>query len=101
MINFIALYILMRRETQILETTQMLTTLAKLAVASAVLAALCWVGDHWLLAGWSHMALLTRIASLSLVIGVAGAAFFAAALALRVGELEDLTKLIKRKLGRR
>ena len=94
-------YCLMRRETKLLETKQMIATLAKLSVASAILAGVCWAGNHWLLGGWAHMPLLARIGSLGLVIGVGCAAFFGAALALRVGELEDLMKLIKRKLGRR
>ena len=101
MINFIALYLLMRRETKLLETTQMIATLAKLVVASAVLAGVCWAGNRWLLGGWTHMPLFMRIGSLGSVIAVGGAAFFGAALALRVGELEDLMRLIKRKLGRR
>jgi putative peptidoglycan lipid II flippase len=100
MINFGALYFLMHRETARLETRQMIGTLLKILVASALLALVCWVGNRWLLGGWAHLALLARIGGLLLVIGVGALAFFGAALALRVGEMDDVAKLIRRKLRR-
>jgi putative peptidoglycan lipid II flippase len=98
--NFLALYFLMRRQTRLLETTQLIRTVTKLLAAGAVLALLCWAGNHWLLAGWAHFGLILRAASLFTVIAIGGAAFFAVALLLRVEELEDLSRLVKRKLGR-
>lgn len=100
MSNFAALYFLMRRETRLLQTRQMLSTLLKLALAGAVLAALCWAGNRWLLAGWAQFGLLLRILSLGAVITVAGGAFFLITMLLRVEEMDDVTRLAKRKLGR-
>ncbi len=100
MINFGALYYLMHRETKVLETRQMVATLLKILAASALLALVCWAGDRWVLSGWTHLALLARIGGLLLVIGVGAVAFFGAALALRVGEMDDVAKLIRRRLRR-
>lgn len=98
--NFLILYLLMHRATGKLETREMLTTVAKIAVAGAVLAAVCLAAQHWILAGWTEFRLPLRIASLLGVIAVAGAAFFATAFALRIPELEDIATLVRRKLSR-
>jgi putative peptidoglycan lipid II flippase len=100
MSNFAALYLLMRRETRLLQTRQMIRTVLKLGLAGAVLAVLCWAGNHWMLAGWAHFGLLLRILSLGSVIALAGGAFFLVTMLLHVEEMDDVTRLAKRKLGR-
>jgi peptidoglycan biosynthesis protein MviN/MurJ (putative lipid II flippase) len=91
----------MHREVKKLETREMIATLAKLALAGAVLALVCWTGERWLLAGWAAQGFLLRLVLLLVTIGVGAATFFAAAMALRIGELDDVTALLRRKLGRR
>jgi putative peptidoglycan lipid II flippase len=98
--NFALLYFLMWKEVKRLESTQMLATLAKLAVAGGVLALVCWAGQQWLLGDWRHSGLLVRILLLFITIGVAAAAFFGVALLLRIEELDDVAALARRKLGR-
>ena len=98
--NFILLYILMHRQVQRLETRQMFVTLAKLTVASAALALVCWPAQSWMMAHWQHYGLIVRAALLAVVITVAGGAYFALALALRIEELDDVAAMAKRKLGR-
>jgi putative peptidoglycan lipid II flippase len=98
--NFALLYLLMRQQVQRLETRHMIATLAKLALAGAVLALICWAGQHWLLAGWTHQGFLLRVALLLVTIAVAATAFFAVALMLRIEELDDVAAMAKRKLGR-
>jgi putative peptidoglycan lipid II flippase len=100
LINFGVLYWLMRRETRILETGLMLRTLAKIFAASALLGVICWAGQTWVLAGAQHHGIVLRAGLLFAVIGVGAAAFFGAALALRIGELDDATALLKRKFAR-
>src|SRR6185312_7746124 len=53
--NFLLLYVLMHRHLGRLESLAMLSLLARLSVACAVLAGICWAGDHYLLAAgpWS------------------------------------------------
>ena len=98
--NFALLYALMHRHVQRLETRQMASTLAKLAVAGAALWAVCWAAMQWALPVAAHMVLVMRAAALFAVIGVAGAAFFAVAFLLRIEELDDVAAMAKRKLGR-
>ena len=98
--NFVLLYLLMHKQVQRLETRQMVATLSKLALAGGVLALVCWVGHHWLMAGWAHEGFLMRTVLLIVTIAVAGVAFFAVALLLRIEELDDVAAMAKRKLGR-
>jgi len=98
--NFSLLYLLMHREVKRLETRQMAATLAKLVIAGAALAAVCWAAKTWLFAGWMHFNFALRATALFATIGVAGGIFFATAMLLRIEELDDLARLVQRKLGR-
>ncbi|HEX8296089.1 MAG TPA: murein biosynthesis integral membrane protein MurJ [Chthoniobacteraceae bacterium] len=98
--NFLLLYALMRRETVTLGARDLGMTLGKLAVASAVLGAVCWSAQTWLFAGWNDWSVALKIAALFGVIGLAGAAYFLTAMLLRIEELADVTALAKRKLSR-
>jgi putative peptidoglycan lipid II flippase len=98
--NFILLYILMHRQVRRLETRQMIGTLAKLAIAGAALALVCWPAQNWMMAHWQNYGILVRAALLAGVITIAGGVFFAVALALRIEELDDVAAMAKRKLGR-
>jgi putative peptidoglycan lipid II flippase len=98
--NFAILYLLMRRETT-LATRDLTVTLGKLVIASGALAAVCWAAQTWALGGWAHWGIFLKLGGLMGTIAVAAAAYFLTAMALRISELEDLTALVKRKLGRR
>ena len=98
--NFLFLYFLMRHHLGRLESRTMLSLLAKLAAACAVLAGVCWVGAHFLLAGWATERFWPKLASLVGVIAVGGAAFFGCALALRIGEVKEISAAIRRRLAR-
>ncbi len=100
LINFGILYALMRRETGVLETRQMIATLVKLGAASALLGAVCWAGQRWLLVGLGHRSFPVRASLLLAVIAAAGTAFFGATLLLKIEEMDDITALLKRKLVR-
>jgi len=99
-INFVLLYLLMRKHTRRLETRLLFIDLAKICLAGAVLAGLCWLGNYWWLGRWEQFRLLAKIAVLLGVIGVAAAAFFGTAFLLRVSELREMFGLIKRRLAR-
>src|SRR5438105_10730413 len=51
-INFILLYILMRRNTGRLETRRLLIDLVRICLAGLLLAVVCWAANHWWLGGW-------------------------------------------------
>ncbi len=98
--NFVILYLLMRRHLRLLETRALTVLLLKLAGASLALLAVCWAGQHFLLADWATEAFWPKLAWLLATIAVAGLAFLACTLLLRVDELEQLRALISRKLRR-
>ena len=67
----------MRRRVGRMETRQMAATLGKLAVAGALLAAVCLWAQRSVLDGFYHFGLARRCLSLFGTIGVAAAVFFA------------------------
>jgi len=99
--NFLILYLLMRRHLGRLESGMMLRLLTRLGLASAVLAGVCWLGMHFLLADWAVQAFWSKLASLCLVIAAGAAAFFGCATALGITELREITQAVKRRLLRR
>jgi len=98
--NFLILYLLMRHHLGRLESRTMASLLLKLAVASAVLAAVCWAGGHFLLAGWATERFWPKLGSLIAVIGVGSAAFFLCALGLGISEVQEITRAVRRRLRR-
>jgi putative peptidoglycan lipid II flippase len=100
MTNFFLLYAMMRRHTGRLETGAMLATLAKLAIAGVVLAAICWAAHHFFFPRPTRGGELRLISELLLTIATGAAAFFGMAYALRVAEVHDVVVLLRRKLGR-
>ena len=100
-INFVVLYLLMRRETGALETRQMCSVLVKLLIASAALGAVCGAAQIWVLSTWAQHAFVWKAAMLFATITAAGAIFFLVARLLRIEELDEFTDVVRRKLGRR
>ena len=98
--NFLLLYITMSRIAGGLETGKMLATLAKLVPAVALLGAVAWAGNHWLLQGWSGFGLLHRAGLLGAVVAAAGGAYFLAANVLKVDEARQFVGIVKRKARR-
>jgi putative peptidoglycan lipid II flippase len=100
-INFGLLYILMRRRTGRLETGHLFSMLARLAVAGAMLAAVCLLGQRYLLDGFGQFTLPWKCITLFGVIGMAAAVFFAACYLLRINEMRDAVGVVESKLRRR
>jgi putative peptidoglycan lipid II flippase len=99
-INFLLLYVLMRRHTRRLETRQMLIALAKICVAGALLALVCWGANYLWLDAWSDMRFFQKLAILLMTIVIAAAAFFGAAFVLRITEVQDIIDVFRRKVSR-
>jgi putative peptidoglycan lipid II flippase len=98
--NFLILYFLMRAQLGRLESRAMLVLLAKVALASAALFAVCWTGGHYLLADWAVQPFWPKCASLTLVILTGAAAFFLCASALGIDEVHDIAAALRRRLRR-
>ena len=97
-LNFVILYVLMRRSAGGLETRTMAHALARIALAALGLAAFCWAARDYVLPDFFSWSLTTRIASLLGVIGVAGGLFFASCQALRVPEMREVSGMVLRRL---
>ncbi len=98
--NFLILYALMRSHLGRLESGAMLGLLGRLTVASMALAAVCWAGDHFLLAHWATERFLPKLGTLLAVIVAAAGAFFACATVLGIRELEDVSRALKRRFAK-
>jgi putative peptidoglycan lipid II flippase len=98
--NFVVLYVLMHRHLGRLESRAMLSLLLRLSVACALLAGICWAGDHYLLAGWAGERFWPKAGSLAAVILVGAGAFFFCATALRIREMQDIAVAVQRRLRR-
>ncbi len=99
--NFAILYFLMRRHTKMLGTRLMLSNLVKLAVASLPLALVCLAAQRWLFADLAHMAFVPKLLAVLATIGAGALVFSIAVALLRLDEMEEVIKLVKRKLGRK
>jgi putative peptidoglycan lipid II flippase len=100
-INFLLLYVLMRRHTRRLETRQMLTGLGKICLSGALLALVCWAVNHWWLDAWAQLRFFPKLGTLLVAIAFGAVTFFGAAFLLRVGEVHDIVDLFRRQLGNR
>ena len=98
--NFLVLYALMHRHLKRLEGRRMATLLAKVAIASAALALVCFGAQRWLLAGWAHELLAARTASLLATIVTAIGAFLWCGSMLRIEELRELWEAVRRRARR-
>jgi putative peptidoglycan lipid II flippase len=97
--NFLLLYIMMRRYIGRLETGVMLRTLAKLFVAGALLAGICFAAQYFHLVS-TEWALWRKALGLVVTIAVGGAIFFGSAYFLRVAEVRDVVELVRGKVSR-
>jgi putative peptidoglycan lipid II flippase len=98
MTNFLLLYVMMRHHTGRLETGTMLTTLGKITVAGAVLAAVCLVSQRFLLPTPTHESQWKLIVEVLLTIAVGAGSFFGVAYMLGVAEVHDVVTVVRRKL---
>ncbi len=100
-VNFAALYYLMRRRVGDLESRNLLVMFAKLALSGGLLAATCLLGQWLLLEGYDHFRLYEKIFGLFTVIAAAAGVFFVACYFLRFEEMQEAVALVMRKLRRR
>jgi putative peptidoglycan lipid II flippase len=100
-INFLILYVLMRRQLGTLHTRRMAVMLGKVLLAALLLGAICWAGSHWLLADWAHQRFLPKLGALLTTIVVAAAAYLGMALLLRIGDVDEIAAALRRRLRRR
>ncbi|MFN2475835.1 MAG: lipid II flippase MurJ, partial [Chthoniobacterales bacterium] len=98
--NFLLLYIMMRRYAGRLETTALMSTLAKLLLAGACLGAVCWLGSSLFFPAGVAQTQWHKLLGVSVIVAVGVLVFFGAAYALQVAELQDVAVVVRRKLRR-
>jgi len=98
--NFLLLFLLMRRAVGGMQTGVIVSSLSRMALAGAGLAAACWAGQHLLPAWLQSEHLTVRAGALFAVIGVGSAVYFALCALLRVEEANDAIALVRSKLKR-
>jgi putative peptidoglycan lipid II flippase len=99
-VNFIILYLVMRKFAGDLGTVGLLGLVGKLACAGALMGAVCLAANRLFFTDLAGTALLIKIASLGATVAVAAAVYFAIAKILRVAEAEEALGLITRRLRR-
>jgi putative peptidoglycan lipid II flippase len=98
--NFSLLYGILWKRLGRLEGKAMLAVLAKLALAGGALAAICWAGLHYALVPLGDHAFPVRALALGGVIGAGAAVYFGVAILLRVEELANFTRILRRRIGK-
>ena len=99
-INFLLLYIMMRRYTHRLETRTLVATFLKLCLAGALLGLVCYGAHVLFFRQLFALRIWQKAVDLLITIPIAALAFFGAAYVLRVAEVQDVVALVRRRLGR-
>jgi putative peptidoglycan lipid II flippase len=100
-INFLILFVAMRKFSGDFGTAELLHLLGKLLLAGALMAAVCVTADRVFLADPAALPLWQRAGILGLTVGVAAAVYFMAARLLRVAEAREALEMVTRRLGGR
>ncbi len=98
--NFLVLYVLMYKQLGGLETRRMLVLLAKTALAAGALGAVCFGSTHWLLSAWPTQGFIPKASALLATIVIGGVVFVSCCLVLRIEELDELKRVVLRRLRR-
>src|SRR5437764_1315219 len=96
-VNFLLLYALMRTHVRRMETRQLLIGLGKMCLAGAVLALVCWAANYWWLGAWAQLRFFPKLCELLFAIALGAAAFFGCAYLLRVGEVQEIVDIFRRR----
>jgi putative peptidoglycan lipid II flippase len=99
-VNFIILFIAMRKFAGDLGTVELLVLFGKLIAAGAVMGGVCLAADHYLFSDLTGTGFFMKVISLGLTVGVAAAVYFVAAKLLRVSEAHDALQMIIRRFKR-
>jgi putative peptidoglycan lipid II flippase len=101
LVNFFALALMMRRRIKRLNGREIFSAFARIAIASAVMSAVCWFSYYFLHRQFGGDGLIFKLIECFVPIALGGITFFVSAKLLRVNEVEKLVGGLKRKLFRR
>jgi putative peptidoglycan lipid II flippase len=98
--NFFALTLLMRKRIGRLNGRELFAAFLKVAAASAAMSVVCYLSYAFLDAQFAENTIVVRVIEAFVPIALGGVTFLIFAKLLRIREVEQLTAVIKRKLGR-
>jgi putative peptidoglycan lipid II flippase len=96
--NFLILFVAMRKFAGDFGTLDLLGLLGKLAVAGAVMSAVCLAANHYFFKDPAHLSFWLRAGGLMVTVGVAAVVYFVATRLLKVTEAEDALEKVTRRL---
>jgi len=99
-VNFLLLFLAMRKFAGDLGTGALFVLLGKLALAGALMAGLCMLANRFLFHDLAGTKLLLKLVCLAATIAAASGVFFLASKLMRVAEAEEALGMITRKLRR-
>jgi putative peptidoglycan lipid II flippase len=100
-LNFLTLYLCMRKFASGLETRSLMQALIKLIIGITAMSGICLAAKFTIMADWSHLNFLLRCATLAVSIGIAAIAYFAVTKKLKVEESGEFLSLLGRRFGKR
>ncbi|MEP6788295.1 MAG: lipid II flippase MurJ, partial [Acidobacteriota bacterium] len=100
LVNFFALALIMRKRIKRLNGRVIAFGFLKIAAASAVLSAVCYLSYHFLSDQFGTATIKVQLVEALVPIALGGIAFVIAAKLMRVTELEQAFGMVRRKLGR-
>ncbi|MBK9163611.1 MAG: murein biosynthesis integral membrane protein MurJ [Acidobacteria bacterium] len=100
LVNFIALTMLMRRKIGRLNGRDIIAALVKIAIASAAMSVVCYLSYQYISGLFAAETFISRLLEAFVPIGLGGVTFLVAAKLLRIGEVEQVVSMLRRKLGK-
>ena len=99
LVNFFALAVFMRRRIKRLNGREVFSSFLKIAVASLLMSAVCYLSFHFLTNYFAVKTFAIKLIEAFVPIAVGGLSFLIAAKLLRINELEKLLAIFSRKFG--
>jgi putative peptidoglycan lipid II flippase len=99
-INFLLLFFFLRRKLGSIEGRSLISTFAKVMLASAAMGGVCWAVSRQIENQIGAATLGARLIDVGVSIAVGIMAFYLGARVLKVREMEQLTRAVKRRFGR-
>ncbi len=99
-INFVALYLSMRKFANGLETGALTQSLIRLMVGVGLMAAVCYGLKMYLLADWARMSFITQATGLGVIVSLAAVVYFYVTQKLRVEEAGEFISIVSKRFKR-
>jgi putative peptidoglycan lipid II flippase len=96
--NFLILFVAMRKFAGDFGTSDLLVLLGKLALAGAVMGTVCVAANHYYFQDPAHLSFVMRAGGLAVTVGVAAVVYFFTTRLLKVAEAKDALEMVTQRL---